>query len=213
MTIPTEFRRIKSNRRGMVSAYDIVPVRRFQCLPSKPVSGLYKPITDKAYQFTAKEKGAASPAFVFFTGYDVGDELLGLLGAPLPPLETWEAGFVGDGGGGGGTGGGMGGAPVVDPFNASLLRLLNLFFLRYEFDPAKASGQMFATINSAPGTPQLQIAVALNTVLLKCKVTSTGLVNWLQGQVGNARIRPYNFALLNAHLQAAGVPAANIAIL
>ncbi|MFZ6876095.1 hypothetical protein ACO0LF_28875 [Undibacterium sp. Di27W] len=56
MTIPSAFHQIKSDRTQMVMLYNIVPVRRFQCLPKKPVSGLYKTITDKAYQFTGQKK-------------------------------------------------------------------------------------------------------------------------------------------------------------
>lgn len=211
MAIPKAFQDIKSNRQAMVGAYDITPIRRFQPLPGRRVYGLYHPpCTDKAYQFTARSKGTSAPLFTFYTGHKVGGELLGLLGAALPPLETWEADV--DGADGGSGGGGEKTALGVHPFNAALLRLLNLFFYRHEFDPTKPSGQMFADINRNPGEPQRQFAVRLNTVLVRHNETSTDLVAWLTTQVGNAPIRPYDFTVLHNHLAALPSPPSTIAI-
>lgn len=211
MTIPKRLKQLKNNRAAMVAAYEITPIRRFQCLPSKPVQGLYpKPCTEKAYQFTAKAKGCSSPLFSFYTGHAVGDELLSLLGVALPPIETWE--MVSGGAGG------CGGDEVVKPgpsvhiFNSALLRLLNLFFFRHEFDPTKPSGQMFTTINKNPNIPHYRCATALNTVLLRHGETSTKLVTWLATQVGAACIRPYDFATLHNYLATLSTPPAAIAI-
>lgn len=208
MTTLVNFRKIKGNRSSMVAAYNITPIRRFQCAPDKPVRGLYKECTDQAYQFTAQARKNPGPTFTFYTGHAVGDELLDLLKQKLPPLETWEKEF---GGGGGAVGSRT--VSTVDPFNASILRLLNLFFLRYDLDPTKPSGQMFADINRNPGTPQHRCALALNTILIQHKETSTSLVKWLMNRAGTTRkIRPYDFVLLHNHLTALTPPPPIIAI-
>lgn len=200
----------------MVAAYDITPVRRFQCLPTKPIDGLYRPCTREAYQFTAVAKGTRGPTFVFYTGYLKGDELLKVLGQALPPLETWET-VPGHGG--------VSVAPTpgtpppgtpapakVCAFNASLLQLLNLFFLRYEFNPTKPSGQIFMAINQNPAVPYYPGVWALNNVLLSHKETSAGLVTWLSAQVGSAQVRTFNFGDLHTYLKSHPKAPATIAI-
>jgi len=213
MTIPAHFLALKDSFPAMLTAYDITPIRRFQCLPGRPIKGIYKTCTDLAYQFTATSKLAPRDTFVFHTGYSKGKELLNILGRALPPLETWEVGMAIDP------------APVVPPgpgprtapaalcdFNARLLELLNLFFLRHDFDPTKPSAKIFLAINKAPGTPYYQGAKALNTVLLVHKETAARLVAWLTQAVSPKPVRGFDFSILRERLQMDPNPPPVIAI-
>ncbi|STR44768.1 hypothetical protein [Iodobacter fluviatilis] len=214
MDMPEDFIKMKGNREVMVKIYKITPIRRFQCVPGRPVYGLYHPpCTHRAYQFTAQKKGTSAPIFTFFTGHAVGNELLALLKCSLPPLETWEMDIGSQIGKGGGDGGG-GGVPSlpIDPFNIALLRLLNLFFLRHKFDPSKPTGKIFEEINRAPGVPLYRGAKQINSVLIRFNETSATLVGWLTSQVNAARIRPYDFSILHNYLQELPLPLSDIKI-
>lgn len=203
--IPKSFRAQKFDRPVLVANYTITGIRRFQCFPGKPVSGLYRDITDIAYQFTARKKSDPSPTtFTFHTGQPAGDELLTLTGKSLPPLQTWEV-VPGSSGPGGGSAGVPGTTLAVHPFNAQLLQALNLFFMKYQCDPMQPSGQVFSKINANPTIPQYSGAAILNTVLIKHGETSTKLLADLAAAFGARPVRALTFDLLHAELSAKGI--------
>lgn len=210
MTIPAHFLLNKKNYALLAQLYHITPIRRYQCLPNRPVKGLYKTIKDQVYQFTAVRKNGIGNPFAFNTGYANGNKLLAALNVPAPPLETWQAAVAAVPG--------PVPAPAVPglvvpfvpaamcPFNAQLLELLNLFCLKRPFDPTRPSGQLFVTLNQQPGVSFYQGALAINTILNKCNETSAALVTWLQLLVAPAQVKNYNFTLLTAHLQSLNPP-------
>lgn len=207
--IPNNFLSNRSDRELLVKCYEITPLRRFQCLPGKPIlNALYRRVDDIAYQFEAYSRNDPSRTkFWFYTGHASGDDFLRLTQRSLPPLQTWELVSGPKGGGTGGTAGALHGTSLV-PFNAQLLALLSLFFLKYELDPSKPSAKFFSQVNLAPTRPQTLAAERFNTVLLKYNETSRSLVAWLSAQVGNKSMRPMRFDLLHAHVVATCQPPA-----
>ena len=215
MTIPPDFRNNRTNYLYLASAYDITPIRQFKLLPNRPEPGLYRTLTDLAYQFAATKKGGGTP-FFFNTGRPNGKKLLQALKKTLPPLESWERLPAAPAPGPG---------PVLPPalpgppgpggtcpFNAALLQLLNLFFLKHALDPTKPSGKIYTAINQNPAVAQYPAAHAVNTILVQFGETSAGLVTWLTAQVGGANVRAFNFAILATYLQGLPSPPAVIAI-
>jgi hypothetical protein len=201
--IPAHFLSNKSNRELLVKYYEITPLRRFQCLPGKPIlNALYRRVDDIAYQFEAYSRDdPGRTRFWFYSGHASGDDFLRLTQRSLPPLQTWELISGPSGGGSDGTTSALHGTSL-DPFNAQLLTLLSLFFLKYELDPSKPSAKFFSQVNLAPTQPQKFATEGFNTVLLKYRETSRSLVGWLSAQVGNKSIRPMRFDLLHAHVVA-----------
>jgi hypothetical protein len=215
MTIPPDFRNNRRNYLYLASAYDITPIRQFKLLPNRPEPGLYRTLTDLAYQFAATKKGGGTP-FFFNTGRPNGNKLLQALKKTLPPLESWEVQPAAPAPGPG---------PVFQPalpgpqapgvtckFNAALLQLLNLFFLKYSLDPTKPSGNIYTAINQNPAVAQYQAVHAVNNILVQFGETSAGLVTWLNAQVGSANVRAFNFAILTSYLKGLPSPPAIIAI-
>lgn len=97
-------------------------------------------------------------------------------------------------------------------FNAALLQLLNLFFLKHALDPTKPSGQLYTVINQNPSAPQYKAAHTLNTILIKFNETSAALVNWLIGAVGAAKVRAFGFTILSIYLNSLQQPPPVVAI-
>lgn len=215
MTIPTDFRNKRFEYAYLAANYDITPIRQFKLLPNRPEPGLYRELTDHAFQFVAAKK-SSGVQFFFNTGKSSGTQLLQAAGKTMPPLESWES-VVGVPG------------PVSTPgvppappgpsvtgaicaFNTALLQLLNLFFLKHALDPTKPSGQLYKAINQNLSIPQYKAVHTLNTILIKCNETSTALVNWLITTVGAAKIRAFDFSVLSNYLNSLRQPPPVIAI-
>jgi len=215
LQIPADFYANRTKYGYLVGNYDITPVRQFKLLPGKPAEGLYLPLKDVVFQFTASKKGGG-PLFWFNTGYHNGAKLLAAMNATMPPLETWAAALATPGPGPG---------PAVPPappgpaapgavcaFNAALLQLLNLFFLKYAFDPLKPSADIYKDIHRQPHVENRKGAFGVNTILVTFGETATGLEQWLQAQVGAANVRKFNFTILSNYLHNHKNKPQNIAI-
>lgn len=203
LNIPPDFLANKTNYAYLVQNYDITPVRQFKLLPGNPAPGLYMPLKDLVFQFTASKKGGG-PIFWFNTGYHNGAKLLAAMNATMPPLESWEATLAAPGPGPGPAVP----APPANPapvaicaFNAALLQLLNLFFLKHAFDPLKASANIYKAIHQQPNAECRNGAFGVNTILVSHGETAAGLVQWVQTQVGAANVRNFNFTILSNYLQ------------
>jgi hypothetical protein len=215
MTTPPDFHTNRSKYAYLAATYDITPIRQFKLLPNRPEPGLHRQLTDHAYQFIAAKKGGGTP-FFFNTGSSSGKQLLQAAGKTMPPLESCESVL-------GVPGPRLGpavpsappGAPVkgaMCAFNAALLQLLNLFFLKHALDPTKPSGNLYTLINQNPGAPQYKAAHALNTILIRFNETSAALVNWLKAQVSAAKVRAFDFTILSNYLNTLQSPPPVVAI-